>query len=78
MFNDKEFLSNSAEWPKMRNSMIGYCCLRKGIYPNNEHAFVLSSEPLELNFGYIQEGGNGDFRNYESIDAILADGWTVD
>lgn len=60
------------EWPISADD-TRYICLKRG----DEHGFIIEGS-WEVNLGYILDGGDGRFIQYESADAILADGWIVD
>lgn len=77
MFSNQTFLENPSQWPSMRGGPK-YCCLRRGNFLTGESGFILSSAPLEVCLGNIFDGGTGEYITYDSIEAIVADGWQVD
>lgn len=51
-----------------------FCCLVR----KDQHGFIDRSRTWEVWLGYVWDGGNGKSTKYESPEAIVADGWTVD
>lgn len=52
-------------------------CLVRGEHPNREHGFLIRRAPV-IELGYVDNGGTGEQKQYESFEAMLADGWLVD
>lgn len=80
-FDDKLFLEDTAAWPKMSDGFMRYCCLKNG----REHAFILSGDnpqgmqgEIIVSEGDVFSGGTGRTFRFESLDALLEEGWLVD
>lgn len=78
VFNDSSFLKDPASWADMDYGK--YCCLKR----KDEHAFILTGDnpggmngEVLISLGYIFDGGTGEVVKYDSVDALVADGWRV-
>lgn len=65
-----------SEWPCFRDGGH-YLCVVRGHAEERQHGFVLEGS-WDVNLGYVWDGGTGDVVSYDSAEALLADGWSVD
>lgn len=72
---DLLFLRNTQEWPTFQDNETKFCCLRNDT--QKKHGFLVEGS-FVVHHGYIFNSGNGNATAYESFEAILADGWTID
>lgn len=78
--SDLDFLVNTNEWPF--GGVYSYCCLKrykeKGKMPEVGFLVFVSKVNWNVRTGNIFSGGDGGVIEYDSPEAILADGWVVD
>lgn len=67
--DDLTFLRN---WVNSENG--NYCCLKR----DSEHSFLLKNYAWTLFLGNIFDGMPDDIKQFDSPEAILAEGWLVD
>jgi hypothetical protein len=72
MFNDLDFLKN---WGLEGRDV---CCLKVPHGDYYEFGFLMRGNPLAVNLGNPWDGGNGQVQEYDSFEAMVADGWMVD
>lgn len=77
----KSNLINVRDWPS--GDGFKYCCLHRDKEPR--HGFLMSqglsldeNAAIEVNLGYIFDGGTGAVIRYQTVNALIADGWKVD
>lgn len=53
------------------------CCLIREVNGQRQYGFLFEGS-WTVNLGYIFDGGNGGYIDYNSEEEILNDGWEVD
>lgn len=65
-----------SEWPKFSDGGKYLCVIREK-NDKRQHGFIIGGS-WDVNLGYVWDGGTGQFIQYDSSEAVFADGWRVD